>query len=202
MTTHPEQRVVLVRHAETAWSLSGQHTGTTDLELTDEGRRKAELIAARLDGERFARVLTSPLRRAVETSRIVGYGDEVQVRDDLREWDYGDFEGKTTAEIREEQPGWVLWHDGAPGGETPEQVRPRVDRIVSELGDVCAEGGDALVFAHGHLLRALAVRWVGLPVGDGRLLRLSTGTVSTLGWKREIRVIDTWNDGSHLRAPA
>lgn len=196
---HPDQRIVLARHAETEWSLSGQHTGSTDLPLTETGRATAGLIGRRLRRERFDTVLTSPLKRAAETCRLAGYGDVAEVRDELREWDYGDYEGATTAEVREERLGWILWRDGAPGGETPAEVERRVDRLVDELRDLCEGGGDTLVFSHGHLLRALAVRWVGLPIDAGRLLRLSTGTVSTLGWKRELRVIDVWNDGSHLQ---
>lgn len=191
----PAQDILLVRHAETEWSLSGRHTGRTDLPLTEEGRRKGERIAERLAGRDFDLVLTSPLERAAETCRIAGYGDVAVVRDELAEWDYGDHEGATTAEIREQDPGWVLWTHGAPGGESPDQVAARVDRIVDELLDA---GDDVAVFAHGHLLRALAVRWIGLPIEAGRLFRLRTGTISRLGWKREIRVIDLWNDPSHL----
>lgn len=193
-----DQQITLVRHAETAWSLTGQHTGTTDLHLTDEGRRKGEHIAERLGARRFSFVLSSPLDRALETCRIAGYGDVVELRDELVEWDYGDYEGLTTPEIREQDPGWVLWTDGAPDGESPPEVRDRVDRVVDELCGRCEAGQDVAVFGHGHLLRALAVRWVGLPIEAGRHLRLSTGTISTLGWKRELRVIDTWNDASHL----
>lgn len=195
-----DPQVVLVRHAETAWSKSGQHTGRSDLPLLDEGRRKAQRTRPRLRGVPFARVLTSPLQRAVETCRLVGFGDVAETRDDLREWDYGDFEGLTTAEIREREPEWLVWRDGAPGGETPEDVQQRVDRLVAELADVCAGGGDALVFGHGHLLQALGVRWVELPIADGRLVVLGTASLSRLGWKRELRVIDTWNDTGHLES--
>lgn len=191
--TTPDQRIVLVRHTETAWSLSGQHTGRTDLELTDEGRRKARRLADELAGRRFDLVLTSPLQRAAETCRIAGYADVAEVRDELVEWDYGDAEGRTTSDVRADRPGWELWTDGAPGGESPAEVEARVDRLVAELADRCAEGEDVAIFSHGHLLRALAVRWVGLPIAAGRLLRLSTGTISTLGWKRELQVVDVWN---------
>lgn len=196
-TEHPDQRVVLVRHAKTAWSLSGQHTGTTDLPLTDEGRAATRLLAERLAGQRFARVLTSPLQRALETCRIAGFADQAQARDDLVEWDYGAYEGRTTADIRSDNAEWDLWRDGAPGGESPADVQRRVDRVVAELLKQCAKGGDVLVFAHGHSLTALAVRWLGLPVSAGRHLSLGTGSVSTLGWKREVRVLEVWNDRSH-----
>lgn len=192
-----EQQVVLVRHAETEWSETGRHTSRTDLPLTDEGRRKARLLGERLDGERFTRILTSPLARAADTCRLAGFG-EGEVRADLCEWDYGEYEGRSTADIREDEPGWTLWHDGAPGGESPEQVTARVDRLVAESCELCEEGCDVLVFGHGHLLQALAVRWVGLPIRDGRLLRLSAGGLSRLTWKREYRVIDTWNDTAHV----
>lgn len=193
-----DQQITLVRHAETEWSVSGQHTGTTDLPLTDEGRRKSERIAERLGGRRLSLVLSSPLARALETACIAGYRDVAELRDELAEWDYGAYEGLTTAEIREQDPGWELWTDGAPDGESPTDVRDRVDRVVEELRGRCEAGQDVAVFGHGHLLRALAVRWVGFPIEAGRHFRLSTGTISTLGWKRELRVIDTWNDASHL----
>lgn len=195
---HPDQRVVLARHAETEWSLTGQHTGTSDIPLTEVGRAKAKAIGERLAGAEFARTLVSPLRRAGTTADLAGHGDDAQVREALREWDYGDYEGLTTAEIRQRRPGWVLWTDGAPNGESPAQVQARADELVAELCAVCEDGGDALIFGHGHMLRALAVRWIGLPIAAGRLFRLSTGAISALGWKREIRVVDTWNDDAHL----
>lgn len=197
-TQHPDQRIVLVRHAQTAWSLTGQHTGTTDLPLTAEGRRLTGRLRRRLGGETFARVLTSPLQRAVETCRIAGFADAAELREDLAEWNYGDHEGRTTAEIRREQPGWDLWRDGAPAGESPAQMAARIDRVVDELLEVCRHCGDVLVFAHGHSLTALTIRWLGLPIENGRHLTLGTGSISVLGWKRELRVLDTWNDRSHL----
>lgn len=196
-----DPQVVLVRHAETAWSKAGQHTGRSDLPLLDEGRRKAQRTRPRLRGVSFARVLTSPLQRAVETCRLAGFGDVAETRDDLCEWDYGDYEGLTTAEIRERDPEWLVWREGAPGGETPEDVQRRVDRLVTELADICASGDDVLVFGHGHLLQALGIRWVELPIADGRLVVLGTAGISRLGWKRELRVIDTWNDTGHLEEP-
>ncbi len=195
---YPDQRIVLVRHAQTEWSLTGQHTGTTDLPLTDEGRALTSHLRQRLDGSRFDRVLTSPLRRAVETCHIAGFADQAEVCDDLAEWDYGDYEGRTTPDIRTEHPAWELWRDGAPGGEAPDDVSVRVDRVVAALLDTCAHGGDVLVFGHGHSLKALAIRWMGLDIIHGRHLDLGTGSVSSLGWKREIRVLDRWNDRSHL----
>lgn len=196
MSDEPRRRIVIVRHAETEWSLSGQHTGRTDLALTEAGRRKAELLGPALDRFDFARAFTSPLRRASETSALSGLSGLAEEHDGLMEWDYGDYEGLTSAEIHEERPDWSLWLHGAPGGESPEEVTRRVDSLVDELR---ALDGDVVVFSHGHLSRALAVRWVGLPIEAGRLFRLDTGTVSTLSWKRRTRVIDRWNDDAHLR---
>lgn len=197
-TEHPAQRVVLVRHAQTAWSLTGQHTGTTDLPLTEEGRRLTQAVRDRLAGGRFFLVLTSPLQRAVQTCRIAGFGDAAEECGDLVEWDYGIYEGRTTADIRAEVPCWDLWRDGAPKGESPADVTQRMDRVVARLLEVCERGGDVLVFAHGHSLAALTVRWLGWPIVYGRHLPLGTGSVSVLGWKRELRVLGAWNDRSHL----
>lgn len=197
-TEHPDQRVVLVRHAQTEWSLTGQHTGTTDLPLTEDGRAVTRHLRDRLAGERFDRVLTSPLQRAAATCRIAGFAEEAEVHNDLVEWDYGEYDGHTTADIRTDDARWDLWRDGAPGGESPEQMSARMDRVVDELLETCASGGDVLVFAHGHSLTALTIRWLGLPIGHGRHLRLGTGAVSELGWKREVRVLQRWNDRSHL----
>jgi probable phosphoglycerate mutase len=197
-TEHSDQRVVLVRHAQTAWTVTGQHTGTTDLPLTDDGRVATHRLAERLAGRRFTRVLTSPLQRAAETCRIAGFAQVAEIRADLVEWDYGAYEGRTTADIRTDDPGWDLWQHGAPGGESPAAVARRVAAVIDELVDTCAHGGDILVFAHGHSLTALAVRWLGLPISHGRLFRLDTGSLSTLGWKRGLRVLETWNDRGHL----
>jgi broad specificity phosphatase PhoE len=182
--------VVLVRHGETEWSRSGQHTGTTDIPLTDAGRAQAERLRAELEGRDFARVLTSPLGRAMETCRLAGLADRAEVTDDLREWDYGEYEGITTPQIRERRPDWNLWRDGCPGGETADQVGARADRLIEPLRGL---DGDAALFAHGHVLRVLAARWVGLPPEDGARLALSTATVSVLGWERETPVIRLWN---------
>jgi probable phosphoglycerate mutase len=187
---------VLVRHGETEWSRTGRHTGRTDIPLTEKGRRGALMVAARLRGCGFAKVLTSPLRRALETCRLAGFGDVEQVRGDLVEWDYGAYEGRTTAEIRAERPGWSLWTDGVPRGETAEDVGRRADRVIEELRSA---GGDVAVFAHGHILRVLAARWIGLPPDAGRLLALGTTTVSVLGYERETPVIIRWNEDCHLR---
>jgi broad specificity phosphatase PhoE len=186
--------LVLVRHGETSWSRTGQHTGRTDLELTEQGCRQAALVGSRLRGRHFAMVLTSPLRRARETARLAGFPD-AEPTDDLMEWDYGAYEGLTTAQIRERVPDWTLWCDGVPGGETIRQVARRVERVV---GRVAAADGDALLFAHGHLLRVLAARWLGQPARDGRLFKLDPATLSVLGYERTWPAVDLWNDGSHL----
>ena len=190
--------VVLVRHGETEWSRDGRHTGRTDVPLTAVGREEAALLGARLAPWRFARVLASPLRRALDTCGLAGYGDPVEVREDLAEWDYGAYEGRTTVDIRAERPEWTLWIDGVPAGETAEQVGERADRIVAELRTAA---GDVAVFAHGHVLRVLAARWVGLPPVEGRALALSTAASCVLGFERETPVIVRWNEETHGGAP-
>jgi broad specificity phosphatase PhoE len=181
--------IVLVRHGETEWSRDGKHTGNTDVPLTERGREQAAALGAALEGRSFGRVLTSPLSRAADTASLAGFG-AAEPRDELREWDYGAYEGRKTAEIREERPGWTLWADGVPDGETAAEVAARVDAVLAELRTV---EGAALVFAHGHLLRVLAVRWIGLEPGAGRLLALDPATVSVLGYERETPVIRVWN---------
>lgn len=188
-------RVFLVRHGQTGWSRTGRHSGRTDVALEPEAVRDAELISARFEEERFAVVLSSPLSRALDTCRIAGFGDVAQVRDDLKEWDYGAYEGSTTGQIRERRPAWSLFDDDAPEGETAAQVGARPDRVLEE---VRAVDGDAALFAHGHALRVLAARWLGLPPRDGRLFALSTSSVSVLGHERETEVASLWNDLSHL----
>lgn len=188
--------IVLVRHGETEWSRAWAHTGRTDIPLTDTGRREAGMVEARLRGSQFTKVLSSPLQRAFETCRLAGFADGAQLRDDLMEWDYGAYEGRTTVDIRIERPGWSIWIDGAPGGETPHDVGDRTDRVIAELR---TDGGDALVFAHGHILRVLAARWLGLAANDGRLFALGTTTLSILGYERETPVILRWNEDCHLR---
>jgi broad specificity phosphatase PhoE len=184
--------VWLVRHGETEWSLSGQHTGRTDVPLTREGEAQAKELGRRLGGRQFARVLSSPKTRAFETCRRAGYGDVAEVTDDLLEWDYGDFEGEKTVDIRKERPGWTVWDDGVPGGETAAQVGARADRVIAEAAGA---GGDVALFAHGHVLRVLTARWLGLAPENGRLFALSTATLSILGHERETRVIRLWNLG-------
>ena len=190
--------VVLVRHGETAWSSAGKHTGRTDLALDERGRLEAEALAEPLRERRFALVLTSPLRRAIETCRLAGLGGQARVRQELSEWDYGSYEGRTTAEIRLEQPAWSLWREGVPGGESIEQVSARADRVLAELD---AAEGDVAVFAHGHILRVLTARWLGLEPEAGRLLALDPATISILGFEHETRVIRAWNEPCGVLAP-
>jgi probable phosphoglycerate mutase len=187
--------LVLIRHGETSWSKAGRHTGRTDVPLTDAGRDEARALAPRLAGHVFATVLTSPLQRAVETAALAGLASRARLDDDLREWDYGDYEGLTTPEIRTARPGWLLWRDGCPGGESPGDVGRRADRVVAKAR--LAEGDCALV-AHGHLLRILAARWAGLDPVHGGALRLDPATLSLLSWERELPVILRWNDNRHL----
>ena len=192
----PAPEIVLVRHGETEWSRAGRHTGRTDIPLTTQGREQAKALGATLRERRFALVLTSPLARAAETCRLAGFGDVVLERDDLQEWDYGAYDGRTTAEIREERPGWTLWQDGVPGGETPADVGARADRVIAELRSAV---GDVAVFAHAHLLRVLAARWIDLDPSAGGRFALDTASVSILGHHRETAVIQLWNDESAWR---
>ena len=185
-------KVVLVRHGETEWSREGKHTGRTDVPLTDIGRGQAQAVGAALREQRFALVLTSPLARAFETCRLAGLGDEAVLRDELREWDYGAYEGLRTTEIRQEVPGWTLWSDGVPEGETIDEVAARVERVLAELRSL---EGEALIFAHGHVLRVLAARWLGLEPQAGALFALDPATISILGYERETSVIRLWNQG-------
>ena len=180
----------LFRHGETEWSRSGAHTGRTDLPLTDAGRERAAAIGRYVGGRQFALVLTSPLQRARETCALAGYSDVAQIEPDLREWDYGDYEGRTTADIRKEDPGWFLWSDGVPNGETVGEVAARAEAVIDRA---MKAAGDVALFAHGHVLRILTACWLELPPGDGRLFALSTGSVSVLGYEHETRVISRWN---------
>ncbi len=181
---------MLVRHGETEWTLAGKHTGTTDVPLTDHGKAQGELLREWLAGHTFEHVLTSPLQRAAETCRLAGFGDQADSHRELVEWDYGEYEGLTTREIRERRPGWSLWRDGCPGGEAAREIGARVDPVVAELRDL---GGDAIVFAHGHLLRVLTARWLRLEPEAGALLALWPATLSALGWERETAVVRVWN---------
>ena len=188
-------RVVVVRHGETEWSRSGRHTGRTDIPLTAEGRRQAALTGARLSKFSSSLVLTSPLQRAAETCRLAGLGDRAVVDVDLEEWDYGEYEGLTTREILKTRPKWWLWTDGCPGGEQPADVAARADRVVALFRE---HEGNVIVFAHGHMLRVLAVRWLGAEAAFGAHLVLSTAAMCVLGREHGVPVILTWNDISHL----
>lgn len=186
-------QIYLARHGETAWSVSGQHTGRTDLPLTAQGERHARRLGERLAGVRPACVLTSPLERARRTCELVGFSPVASIYPDLVEWDYGAYEGKTPAEIRREHPGWEIFRDGCPGGESLAQVAARADRVVARLRAI---GADVLVFSSGHLLRVLAARWLGLDGALGRYFFLETAALSILGYQRDLTepVIRLWND--------
>jgi broad specificity phosphatase PhoE len=181
----------LARHGETEWARLGRHTSRTDIPLTDAGREQARELGRRLAGHDFALVLTSPLSRAADTAAIAGFGDRAIVDDDLREWDYGAFEGRLTAEIRTEHPGWTIWRGPWDGGERIEDVTARADRVVDRLQ---AAPGESLVFGHGHMLRVITARWLGLAATAGQLFALSTATLSVIGWERETAVIEAWNE--------
>jgi probable phosphoglycerate mutase len=196
LSGEPERQVYLVRHGETEWSRSGQHTGRTDIPLTDVGREQAVELGKRLRGHEFGLILTSPLSRAADTARIAGFGDAVHVHE-LMEWDYGEFEGRTTDEIRESLPGWTIWTGPWLGGETADDVGARVDRVIARCLDRSVRG-DSLLFAHGHVLRVLAARWLEQPPAAGSHFALGTATIGILGWERENRVIETWNEACHL----
>jgi broad specificity phosphatase PhoE len=167
-----------------------RHTGRTDVPLTEEGRHQAERVGRALRGRRFSLVLTSPLKRAAETCWLTGFGELAQARDDVMEWDYGDYEGRTTLDIRRETPDWTIWRYGAKNGETPEQVGARADRVLAEVRGV---DGDVLIFGHGHQLRVLTARWLGLGPAEGRLFALDPATISVVGYERETAVIRAWN---------
>ncbi len=187
----------LARHGETLWSLTGQHTGLTDLALTERGEQNARALGARLKGLRFSNVLTSPLQRARRTCELAGFGAAAEVDRDLVEWDYGQYEGRRTAEIHAERPDWQLFRDGCPGGESPADVGARADRIVSRLRGA---QGDVLIFSSGHFLRVLAARWLELEPAGGRLFVLSTASLSALGYEHQVTqpVIRLWDDTRHV----
>jgi broad specificity phosphatase PhoE len=183
--------VVLARHGATEWSRAMRHTGRTDVPLTETGRAQAEALAPRLAERDFALVLSSPLARALDTCRLAGFGDRAETDPDLEEWDYGEYEGITSAEIRESRPGWSLWRDGCPGGESPAEVGARADRVLARVAGL---DGDAVLFAHGHVLRVVAARWLELEPAGGSKLALDVATLSVLGYEHETsRVIRAWN---------
>lgn len=183
-------QIWLVRHGDTEWSAIGQHTGRTDIPLTAPGRHQAEALGRHLAGRPFALVLTSPLSRARETCQLAGYGDVAQVTDDLLEWDYGIYEGRTTADVGGAEPGWSIWTTTIPQGETVEQVGERARRVIDRAA---AASGEVALFAHAHILRILAACWIGQPPLNGRLFALGTASISILGYERETRVISAWN---------
>jgi probable phosphoglycerate mutase len=189
--------IYLARHGETAWSLSGQHTGTTDIALTERGQRNARRLGERLRGLAIAKVFTSPLVRAARTCELAGFGSTAELEPDLREWNYGAYEGRRTAEIQKEKPDWQLFRDGCPGGESPGQVGARADRVAAR---VRAVSGNVLVFSSGHFLRILAARWLGLEPAAGRYFLLDTAALSALGYEHKLSqpVIRLWNDTKHV----
>ncbi|MCH7615290.1 MAG: histidine phosphatase family protein [Nitrospinae bacterium] len=185
-----EQIVYIIRHGETEWSLNGQHTGVTDIPLTENGRTLAKLLQPVLAKESFALVLTSPLQRARETCKLSGLGDQADVDTNLMEWNYGEYEGITSRQIHETVPGWLVFNDGAPGGETPEQIGARADRVIAKVRSV---RGVVALFAHGHILRVLVARWLDLPATAGRNFLLDTGTLNILSYYRGYPAVKTWN---------
>ena len=192
--------VYLARHGETAWTISRQHTGLTDLPLTERGERTARRLGERLKGLTFANVLTSPLQRAARTCELAGFKAVAEIEKDLVEWDYGQYEGRRTAEIRVERPDWELFRDGCPGGESPQQVSVRADRVVKRLREV---SGNVLIFTSGHFMRVLATRWLGLePSVNCRFFMLSTASLSALGYEHDVArpVIRLWNETRHVEA--
>jgi probable phosphoglycerate mutase len=187
----------LVRHGETAWSLSGAHTSRTDIPLTDQGRARAVKLGEYLKGTAFAKVLVSPMQRARETCEIAGFGAQMTVDEGLREWDYGEAEGKTTKEMREKyhDPDWGVWNRKLVGGEPVEHVGERADGVIARALEGTADGAKVALFAHAHILRILAARWIGMAATGGQHFGLGTGSVSVLGWERETRVVCRWNRG-------
>ena len=190
MELTPDVAVVLVRHGETEWSSSGRHTSYSDIALTPHGCDQARELAARLQGVDFSLVLSSPMQRARATCEFAGLEKRVEITDDLSEWNYGEYEGRTTKDIRTEVPGWTIFRDGAPGGETADEVAARADRVLARAVDA---GGVVALFSHGHFLRVLGARWIGQPAQGGAWLGLDTATLSCLGHEREQRVLRVWN---------
>jgi broad specificity phosphatase PhoE len=189
--------IYLARHAETAWTVTGQHTGMTDLPLTERGQQEAHKLGERLKGLTFAKVFTSPLQRAACTCKLAGFGSQAEIDRDLLEWNYGKYEGLTSPQIHAERPDWELFRDGVPEGESPEQIGERADRVVNR---VRAVQGDVLLFSSGHFLRVLAARWLGLPPGNGRYFLLTTNSLSVLGYEHNLGepVVRLWNDTDHV----
>jgi len=185
-----EHEIYLVRHGETLWSLSGQHTGITDLPLTEHGREVARRLRPALADVQFTRVLVSPLRRARETCELAGLIAQAIIDRDLMEWHYGEYEGLTAAQIAARRPGWNIFHDGCPGGESPAEIGARVDRLIARVRDV---PGDVALFAHGHVFRVLVARWIGLPVAAGEHFLLGTATLNVLGYYRDAPAVQMWN---------
>jgi broad specificity phosphatase PhoE len=186
----PSQQIYLIRHGETEWSLSGQHTGITDIPLTENGRKVAKLLQPVLAKETFALVLTSPLERARETCELAGLGKRAEIDRDLMEWNYGEYEGLTPKQIHTMAPGWMLFRDGSPGGESPDQVGARVDRVIARVRRVEGHVG---LFAHGHIFRVFAARWLGLPATAGCHFLLDTATLNILSYYRGIPAVKRWN---------
>jgi probable phosphoglycerate mutase len=190
MSVPTSRKIWLIRHGETEWSLSGQHTGTTDIPMTEKGQRQAVATGRWLAAHKFALVLTSPRTRARETARIAGYGNVAQIDMNLQEWEYGLYEGRKTVDIRQERPGWFIWKDGPLEGETIDQVAARADAVIKRATDI---DGQVAFFAHGHILRIIGARWIGLPGNNGQKLGLDTGSVSVLGYEHSLPVIREWN---------
>jgi broad specificity phosphatase PhoE len=182
--------IYLIRHGETEWAKSGRHTGLTDIPLTDAGREQAGFLLPIFDDVKFARILSSPLQRALETAKLAGLSSRLELDKELLEWDYGGYEGLTTAQIRERVPGWSIWTNACPGGETINQISERADRVVAKLSAI---EGNIAIFSHGHFLRVLVSRWIGLSADHGRHFLLGTSTLSILGYEHETQVIKTWN---------
>jgi broad specificity phosphatase PhoE len=185
-----DQKVYLLRHGETEWSLSGQHTGVTDLPLTENGRLAARLLKSALAAETFALILTSPLKRALETCELAGFGERAEVDPDLMEWNYGEYEGLTTKQIQLTRPGWSIFRDGCPGGETPDQVASRADRAIAKIR---VTDGNVALFAHGHIFRVLGARWINLPASYGEHFLLDTATLNILGYYHDSPALKIWN---------
>jgi len=194
-----QQIIYLARHGETAWTLSGQHTGTTDLPLTKRGEQNARRLGERLKGLTFAKVFSSPLQRARKTCELAGFGSDAEIDPDLVEWNYGDYEGLTSAQIHAKNPHWKLFRDGCPGGESVEQIGARADRLVARVRSI---QGNVLLFSSGHISRVLAARWLGLGASGGQYFLLSTAALSQLSYEHDLSepVIRLWNDVNHVEA--